>query len=81
MPTATISSKGQITLPRAVRERLRVGEGDQVDFVVNERGDVVVRAVSLAVTELKGLLKRPRQRPVSVEAMNAAIVRAHARKR
>lgn len=81
MPTATISSKGQITLPRAVRERLRVAEGDQVDFVVNERGDVVVRAVSLDVSELKGLLKRPRRRPVSVEEMNAAIVRAHARKR
>jgi AbrB family looped-hinge helix DNA binding protein len=81
MPTATVTSKGQITLPKAVRELLRVDTGDQVDFVVNERGDVVVRPVSLDITELRGLLKRPRKRSVSVEAMNAAILRQHSRKR
>ena len=81
MPTATLTSKGQITLPKAVRERLRVDTGDQVDFVVNDRGDVVVRAATLDVSQLKGLLKRPRARAVTVEEMNAAIARAHARKR
>lgn len=81
MATATLSSKGQITLPKTVRERLRVDTGDQVDFVVNDRGDVVVRAATLDVTELKGLLKRSRARPVTVEEMNAAIARVHARKR
>jgi antitoxin PrlF len=81
MPTATVTSKGQITLPKAVRELLRVDTGDQVDFLVNERGDVVVRPVSLDITELRGLLKRPHKRSVSVEAMNAAILRQHSRKR
>lgn len=81
MATATLTSKGQITLPKTVRERLRVDTGDQVDFVVNDRGDVVVRAATLDVTELKGLLKRSRARPVTVEEMNAAIARVHARKR
>ena len=81
MPTATITSKGQITLPKAVRELLHVDTGDQVDFVVNELGDVIVRPVSLDITELRGLLKRRPRQPVSVEAMNSAILRQHSRKR
>jgi AbrB family looped-hinge helix DNA binding protein len=81
MATATLSSKGQITLPKVVRERLRVDTGDQVDFVLNDRGDVVVRAATLDISELKGLLKRSRARPVTIEDMNAAIARAHSRKR
>jgi len=81
MPTATLTSKGQITLPKTIRDRLQVDTGDQVDFVVNERGDIVVRAVSLDIAELKGLLKRGRRQGVSVEKMNAAILRQHSRKR
>lgn len=81
LPTATVTSKGQITLPKAVRDLLQVDTGSQVDFVVTERGDVVVRAVSVDLADLKGLLRRPRRLAVSIEAMNAAIQRQHARKR
>ena len=81
MATATVTSKGQITLPKTIRDRLRVDNGDQVDFIVNERGDIIVRAVSLDIAELKGLLKRRRRHSVSVERMNAAIVGRHSRKR
>jgi len=81
MATATLTSKGQITLPKTIRDRLQVDTGDQVDFVVNERGDIVVRAVSLDIAELKGLLKRRRRQGVSVKKMNAAILRQHSRKR
>lgn len=77
MPTATVTSRGQITLPKAVREQLRVEAGDQVDFSVNEQGQVIVRPVRLDITNLRGLLQRPRTRAVSVEAMNAAILREH----
>lgn len=81
MPTATLSSKGQITIPKAVREILRIDTGDQVDFVLTERGEVIVRGVSLDVRELKGVLARRGRRAVSVEEMNAAVLRRHARKR
>jgi AbrB family looped-hinge helix DNA binding protein len=80
MASATVTSKGQITIPKSVREILRVSAGDQVDFVVTERGDVLVRGVGLDVRELKGMLKRPGRRAVSVEEMNAAILRRHSRK-
>lgn len=81
MATATLTSKGQITLPKEVRERLNVDTGDEIDFVVTSRGDIVVRAASRDIWELKGSLKRPRRRPVSVEAMNEAILDEHSRKR
>lgn len=81
MPTATLTSKGQVTIPKAVRELLNVDAGDQIDFVVTERGDVVVRSVSVDIRELRGLLKRSRRRGVTVEEMNEATLREHARKR
>ena len=81
MPIATVTSKGQITLPKAVRDVLRVDTGDQVDFVISEQGEVTVLPVTVDVTELRGMLKRPGQRAVSVEEMNAAILRQHSRKR
>ena len=80
MPTSTVTSKGQITLPKAIRDRLGVETGDEVDFVANERGDIVVRAVTVEIVELRGMLKRKRTRGVTVEKMNAAIRRRHSRK-
>jgi antitoxin PrlF len=81
MATATVTSKGQITLPKAVRERLHLDTGDRVDFVVNEQGDVVLRPFGSDIKDLRGLLQRGRKRAVGVEAMNRAILREHSRKR
>jgi AbrB family looped-hinge helix DNA binding protein len=62
MPTATVTSKGQITLPRQVREHLRLTEGDRVDFVIEPGGEVLLRPVGRSVLELFGILRR-RDRP------------------
>jgi antitoxin PrlF len=75
MPSATVTSKGQITLPKAIRRLLRVEAGDRLDFVVEEKGRVVVRAGATDVSALRGMLRRPGRRPVTVEEMNAAIAR------
>ena len=75
MPTATLTSKGQVTLPKQVRETLKVKPGDQIDFVLDAEGEVRVRAGRFDVRDLKGLLQRPGRRPVSLEAMNDAIAR------
>lgn len=48
MDVATISANGQITLPVGVRKRLQLGPGDQVVFVENEQGDLVVVRPSVA---------------------------------
>lgn len=75
MPTATVTSKGQVTLPRRIREALRVRPGDRIDFVLAENGEVRVRAGEVDVSELRGLLRRPGRRPVSLEAIDEAIAR------
>ena len=83
MATATMTSKGQMTVPRVIRERLRIGAGDRLDFVVNEQGDVVVRPAKGDITALRGLLSpaRPKKRPVTIADMETAILGSHARRR
>jgi antitoxin PrlF len=75
MPTATVTSKGQVTLPKKVRDALRVKPGDQVDFVLDAEGDVRVRAARIDVRDLKGILHRPGRKAVSLQAMEVAIAR------
>jgi antitoxin PrlF len=72
MTTATISSKGQITIPATVRLALQVATGDRVEFVEVEAGRFEFFAATRSVKELKGLFARP-ESPVSIAQMNAAI--------
>jgi AbrB family looped-hinge helix DNA binding protein len=70
-----VTSKGQITIPRSIRQALKVGVGDRLDFVLEAEGRVLVQAAVRDVAELKGLLRRAGRKPVSIEQMNAAIAR------
>ena len=79
MPAATLTSKGQITIPKEVRERLGVEAGDRLEFVEQERGVYKVVAATKDVRHLKGMVARP-PKPVSVEDMKAAVRRARGRK-
>ena len=72
MAVATLTSKGQITLPKPIREALKLQIGDRVEFLVGADGTVTVWPVTEDVTTLKGMLAKPK-RAVSVEAMNRAI--------
>lgn len=75
MPTATVTSKGQVTLPKKIRDALKIKPGDQIDFVLDKGGEVRVRAGSFDVRDLKGLLHRRGRRPVSLETMEEAVAR------
>lgn len=75
MPTSTITSKGQITIPRTVRERLNWKTGDRLDFTVDASGRVIVELATGDIRELRGLLHRPGRKPATVEEMNEAIRR------
>ena len=79
MAAATLTSKGQITLPKSVRERLGVEAGDRIEFIESEQGFVVVPATR-DIKALKGLVPKPRK-PVSIEDMNRAIARQGGRLR
>ena len=72
MPSTTITSKGQITIPKAVRDELGLREGDRVAFRVLEDGKVIVEPETIDLLDLEGTLK-PRRRGVSLADMDEAI--------
>lgn len=72
MTTATLTSKGQITIPIEVRNELQVDAGDRVEFVHMGPGRYEFVAVTREVTALKGMFG-PAKNTVSIEAMNTAI--------
>ncbi len=72
MPTATITGKGRTTVPKAVRERLRLTAGDPVDVVIQEDGSVLMIPATVRVADLEGILPAP-EKAVSVEEMNRVI--------
>jgi antitoxin PrlF len=74
MAATTVTVKGQVTIPKAIRDALGVKPGDRVVFVQQVDGRVVVEAETVDVRSLRGML-RHRGRPVTVEEMNAAIAR------
>ena len=72
MTTATISSKGQITIPADVRLALRVDPGDRVEFVEVGPGRFEFVAATRPVTDLRGMFGRA-SKVVSIAEMNQAI--------
>lgn len=76
---ATITSKGQVTLPKPIRDRLHLKPGDKIDFMLEDDGCLRVAPVTAPVTQLKGMLPKPAA-PVALEAMDEAISRAAARR-
>jgi antitoxin PrlF len=77
MATSKITSKGQITLPKPIRDRLGVKPGDRVAFSERPDGSVVVEADTIELMELRGAV-RPRRWGIRVEDMAAAIRRGGA---
>ena len=75
MPAATLTSKGQLVVPKAIRDLMGIHPGDRLDFVVLDDGNVLMRPATEDVRRLKGLLLRPGKAPVSVEEMNRIIRR------
>jgi AbrB family looped-hinge helix DNA binding protein len=71
---ATLTSKGQITIPKEVRDALHLRTGDRLDFVVQSDGTVRVLPIKGSVKSLKGILPGP-VRPVTLEEMEQAIRR------
>jgi antitoxin PrlF len=81
MAAATLTSKGQITIPVKVRTALGVDAGDRIEFVETEKGHFAIVAATRSVRELNGLFHRKRRKPVSIEEMNVAIARGASRSR
>lgn len=81
MTTATVTSKGRLTVPKEIRDHLGITAGDKLDFHIEVDGRVVVRAAKRSILELKGLLHRPGRAPLTLAEMDRAIAEGAARGR
>jgi AbrB family looped-hinge helix DNA binding protein len=72
MPSAAVTSRNQITLPKEIRDKLGVKPGDRVAFREDAEGRIVVEAETLDLLSLFGTLE-PRKRRLAVETMNDVI--------
>ena len=77
MSESRLTSKGQITLPKAVRVRLNLKPGDRVLFIVEEDGAVRMRAANKDISSLRGILPPPK-RKATIEEIEASIAKAAA---
>ena len=76
---ATITSKGQVTVPKPIRDRLQLEPGDKIEFLLDDDGRLRVEPVTASVTQLKGMVPRPGA-PITLEQMDEAIARAASRR-
>lgn len=72
MASATVTSKGQITIPVDVRAKLGLRPGSRLAFVPSEAGGYEIRVQAASIRDLKGAVP-PADRPVSIDDMNDAI--------
>ncbi len=76
MATATLTSKGQTTIPREIRDHLKLRVGDRIDFLIEADGKVVLKPINTDIRAFDGLLAgRYQGKPVSVEEMNSSVSR------
>ncbi|WXU00208.1 MAG: hypothetical protein Ctma_0919 [Catillopecten margaritatus gill symbiont] len=73
MSFATVTSKGQVTIPKDIRQFLHLNAGDKIEVVATKNGEAVIRPISKTVDEVFCSLKRPNQRSISVEEMDEGI--------
>jgi len=67
---ATLTSKGQTTIPKEIRESLGMKAGDRMTFTLMPDGTVVMRVKNKSVTQLAGMLHKKGRKPVSIERLS-----------
>lgn len=67
---STLTSKGQTTIPKGIRDKLAMKSGDRMTFTLMPDGTVLMRVKNKSVVELAGVLHRKGQKPVPVEQLS-----------
>ena len=73
MALATLTTKGQVTIPKEIRESLKLHTGDKIEIIVTEKGEAIIRPISKKVDDIFCKLRRPGRKAVTLEAMDDAI--------
>ncbi len=70
---ATLTSKGQITLPKEIRDRLGLAAGSMLDFAVLPDNSISARPVTPDARRIRGILKSPYVKALSIKQMDQAV--------
>jgi len=73
MSLATLTSKGQVTIPKIIRDSLRLHAGDKVEFVITEGNEALLRPITKKVDDVFGRLHKAGRKPVSVDKLDEGI--------
>ena len=73
MALATLTTKGQVTIPKKIRETLKLHTGDKIEIIVTKDREALIRPISKKVDDVFGKLFQPARKTVSIESMNNAI--------
>ena len=71
MALSTLTSKGQLTVPKTIREYLQIDSGDKIEFIIDEVGHVIISPKTLKIENIYGIIKR--KKGITVEDMNNSI--------
>ena len=76
MPTATLTSKGQLTVPKAIRDQLHLRPGDRLEFTLESNGTLSVSPLTRRVAEVFGMFSHRATTPCSTEKLNEELGKA-----
>ena len=73
MPLATITTKGQVTIPKNIRDSLKLTTGDKIEIILTDSQEALIRPISKKVDDIFCKLHNPNQNKISISTMNEAI--------
>ncbi|MEO9885210.1 MAG: AbrB/MazE/SpoVT family DNA-binding domain-containing protein [Balneola sp.] len=73
MPSATITSKGQVTIPKKIRDKLQLKAGDTLNFEIESTNSARITSTKRPPSEAYGILFREDQKAYTVEEMDEGI--------
>lgn len=73
MTLATLTTKGQVTIPKDIRDSLKLHTGDKIEIIVTENREAVIRPVSKKVDDIFCKLHRPGQKAASLDEIDNAV--------
>jgi AbrB family looped-hinge helix DNA binding protein len=73
MALATLTTKGQVTIPKIIRDSLKLNTGDKIEIIITDKREAIIRPVSKKVDDIFCKLHKSGRKAVSLEAMDDAI--------
>ena len=72
MAIATLTTKGQVTIPKKIRKLLKLHTGDKIEIIVTDKREAIIRPISKKVDDIFCKLHSPGRKAVTLEAMDDA---------